>query len=68
MNSDNKDAIRIILVCVFLYGLANALGKLFDDLPDWIGTVLEVPLILGGLVLSSLYRNLGITPKATQRR
>lgn len=47
-----KDAIRIILVCVFLYGLANKLGKLLDDSPDWIGTILEVPLILGGLVLS----------------
>lgn len=47
-----KDAIKIILVCVFLYGLANVLGKLLDDFPDWIGTILEVPLILGGLVLS----------------
>lgn len=52
MSSDYKDAIRIIIVYVFLYGLANILGKLFDDLPDWIGTVLEVPLILGGLVLA----------------
>ena len=49
---DYKDAIRIILVCVFLYGLANKLGELLDDSPDWIGTMLEVPLILGGLVLS----------------
>lgn len=49
---DHKDIIRIILVCVFLYGLANVLGKLIDDLPDWIGTILEVPLILGGLALS----------------
>lgn len=47
-----KDAIRIIVVCVFLYILANPLGKLLDDSPDWIGTILEVPLILGGLALS----------------
>ncbi|MDO8945879.1 MAG: hypothetical protein Q7U88_01835 [Desulfocapsaceae bacterium] len=47
-----KDAIKIIIVCVFLYGLANVLGKLLDDFPDWIGIILEVPLILGGLVLS----------------
>lgn len=49
---DYKDVVRIILVCVFLYGLANVLGKNLDELPDWIGTMLEVPLILGGLVLA----------------
>ena len=49
---DYKDVIRIIVVCGFLYGLVNKLGKLLDDSPDWIGTLIEVPLILGGLVLS----------------
>ena len=49
---DYKDVIRIIVVCGFLYGLVSKLGKLLDDSPDWIGTILEVPLILGGLVLS----------------
>lgn len=48
---DYKDVIRIIVVCVFVYVLANVFGKMFDDLPDWVGTIMQIPLILGGLFL-----------------
>ena len=34
---DYKDVIRIIVVCGFMYGLVSKLGKLLDDLPDWVG-------------------------------
>jgi len=49
---DYKGAIRIIIVCGFVYGLVNKLGKLLDDSPHWVGHMLTIPLILGGLVLS----------------
>lgn len=51
MKSSNKDAIRIIVICVFVYVLANVFGKMLDDLPEWVGTIMQIPLILGGLVL-----------------
>jgi uncharacterized protein (DUF983 family) len=51
MKSGNKDAIRIIVICVFVYVLANVFSKMLDDLPEWVGTIMQIPLILGGLVL-----------------
>ncbi len=52
MDSDNKNVIRVIVLGGFLYGLVHVLGKLLGDLPDWIGTIIEIPLILGGIALS----------------